>query len=324
MSRDGNLRHVYVCGPKFQGCGSNRVLILFVGDGRVGNQVFQYAALSALAPPGARIVAVGLENLDQLFDLKGPPCFVVPGGVWMKRVVKYLLRPLLLRPLSRWLRVISYAHEAQSQGMHPGSDGELKFRAGLLRSIVFVDGGFYQNSEYWPRPFQPGCLELREEWRAAARRKMAEAGNGATARPCFLHVRRGDYLGYTTYGLTDLLLPTEYFLQAIDSLRARAPQRRLFVVTDDPEWAEREFAGIAERVIISSNPCLDFAVMAECGGGIVSNSTFSLAAALFMRDPDCVIAPQYWFGFRVRQWLPPRIRFAHERIEYLPIRARAA
>jgi hypothetical protein len=56
--------------------------------------------------------------------------------------------------------------------------------------------------------------------------------------------------------------------------------------------------------------------MANCAGGIISNSTFSLAAALFMRDPELVIAPRYWFGFRVREWLPPGIRFDHPRIAY--------
>ena len=72
-------------------------------------------------------------------------------------------------------------------------------------------------------------------------------------------------------------------------------------------------------MVVSTQPLVDFAIMAECAGGILSNSTFSLAAALFVRDPEIVLGPEYWFGFRVGHWLPPRIRFGDPRIEYLAV-----
>ncbi len=297
-------------------------LVVFVGDGRLGNQVFQYAALAAVSAPGARVIAVGLEELGRAFELLGPECTVVPGGIWLKRIVKYLLSPLLLRPLARWLRLVSYGCEVDTAGAHRGRDGRLRIRAGLIRSVLFVDGGFYQNSDYWPEVFPPNVLRLREELRSAARRRLALAPG--TDRPCFLHVRRADYVGFTAYGLPDLLLPTNYFRDAVARVRTRLGPRRLVIVTDDVAWVERELADIPDRLVVCGDPLVDFAVMAECAGGILSNSTFSLAAALFIRDPDIVLAPEFWFGFRVRQWLPPRIRFAHERIEYLPVAEGAA
>lgn len=300
------------------------MLILFVGEGRVGNQVFQYVALNSIASPSSRIIAVGLEHLEELFELRGPRCHVVGGGVWTKRIVKYLVCPLLLRPLARWLRIIGYAHERETRGSHAGSDGELRVRRGLFAQVLFVDGGFYQNSDYWPQPFEARCLELREHWRTAAREQMTRAGAPPERRPFFLHVRRGDYIGFTTYGLSGLQLPTRFYLDAIEAARARAPHRPLIVVTDDPPWAEREFASVPDRILVSSSPCVDFAIMAECAGGIISNSTFSLTAAMFMRAPEVVLGPRYWFGFRVNKWLPPRIRFEHERIEYLAIPGGAA
>jgi hypothetical protein len=295
-----------------------QLLILFTGEGRLGNQVFQYAALNSIAGPESRVVAVGLEDLSRAFELSGPRLSVVPGGRWTKRLFKFVFVPLLLRPLARLLRLISYAREPDSAGPHAGSGGCLQLHPGLFRGVVFVDGGYYQNSEYWPDLFPPRGLRLREYWRAEARRVMGSPAGGA-ARPIFLHVRRADFVGFTTYGLGDLLLPAAYFRKAVEEVRSRLGARRLLIVTDDAAWVEREFADIPDREVVSGSPLVDFAVMTECAAGILSNSTFSLAAALFMRDPELILGPEYWFGFRVQQWLPPRIRFEHARIRYLSI-----
>jgi hypothetical protein len=71
--------------------------------------------------------------------------------------------------------------------------------------------------------------------------------------------------------------------------------------------------------VASFSPALDFAIMTECGSGVLSNSSFSLAAAFMMTSPDLVIAPRYWFGFRVGQWFPPRIQAIHEKLLFLPV-----
>ena len=39
--------------------------IFFIGEGRLGNQIFQYAALCSIAPPGTKILAIGLEDLHR-------------------------------------------------------------------------------------------------------------------------------------------------------------------------------------------------------------------------------------------------------------------
>ena len=232
--------------------------IFFIGEGRLGNQIFQYAALSSIAPGSAQVVAIGLEDIEELFELQGPRLTVLRGGIWFKRFAKRVLVPFVLRPLARHLRLISYACDPVRGDTHRGSAGELELRRGMFASLVFVDGGYYQSSEFWRDIFPPRPLELRQEWRVRAREVIARHAGRTPARPYFLHLRRGDYIGYTTYGVTDLLLPTEFFREAIEKFRSRGGFDLLVVVTDDATWARAEFADLADVVVISEDPARRF------------------------------------------------------------------
>jgi hypothetical protein len=82
---------------------------------------------------------------------------------------------------------------------------------------------------------------------------------------------------------------------------------------------ERNFQDIADKSIASFDPALDFAIMTQCGSGILSNSTFSLAAAFLVEAPEIVVGPRFWLGFRVGAWLPPQIEVRHERMTYVSV-----
>jgi hypothetical protein len=294
-------------------------MIFFYGEGRLGNQIFQYQALSRIAKAGERIVSVGLEDLERSLELRGPKLTVLTRNGVLKRIMKYVGNPLLLRPLSRALRLFNYGSEKR-HGVPPksGPSGELSIRAGLLDGFTFVDGGYYQNSSFWAFLFPTPLFRIKASLRAAARSYL-DSICAAGPRPSFVHVRRGDYLTHIDYGLEDLSLPAGFYHAAIRELALRVGERHLVFVTDDPAWVEENFRNIPGKTIVSLDAALDFAIMAECAGGILSNSTFSLTAALMLNNPDLVIAPKYWFGFRVGLWYPPMIHFEHPKLIYLPV-----
>jgi hypothetical protein len=294
-------------------------MILFYGEGRIGNQIFQYQALNQISRRGERIAAVGLEDLKSVFEFHGPRVLVLTCNRMIKRAVKYFLVPLLLRPLARTLRLISYGFES-TEGVPPrhGGGGELSIRAGLFSRVTFVDGGHYQNASYWRSLFPVSSLLVIPDLRLAARRRLGSLC-GNPLRPSFVHVRRKDYFFHTAYGLDELTLPIEFYRCAIAELARRTGQTHLVFVTDDPQWVEENFSDISDKTIVSADAGLDFAIMSECKSGIVSNSTFSLAAACMLNDPDIIIAPKYWLGFRVGDWFPPKIRFEHPKVFYLPV-----
>ena len=293
-------------------------MIIFYGEGRLGNQIFQYQALSRIASPGERIVAVGLEDLQHALELSGPRLWVLTRSRPVKGFFKYVVLPLVLRPLARTLRLINYASETWfGEAPNNGPSGEIYARTGLLRHLTFVDGGHYQNSVYWTALFPAALFEVKAVLRNAAKHFLAGI-DATTAHRTFVHVRRTDYLTHSDFGLTDLALPAGFYLHAIETLRARVGATHLVFVTDDPGWVQAQFAHIGEKTIASFEAALDFAIMTECDSGILSNSTFSLAAALMLRRPDVVLAPEHWFGFRVGTWYPPRIRYEHANLVYLP------
>ncbi len=292
-------------------------MILFYGEGRLGNQIFQYQALSQIAKPGERIFSVGLEDLHRHLELRGPKLVVLTRNRMLKRIMKYALRPLLLRPMSRTFRLFNYASET-SYGVPPndGASGELLMRTGLFSGFTFVDRGHYQNSCYWPALFPTPLFGIHENLRGSAKRYL-ESICRERLRPTFVHVRRGDYLTHTDYGLKDLALPDSFYRAAIGELTMRVGRTHLVFVTDDARWVEENFADITDKTIVSLNAEMDFAIMTECAGGILSNSTFSLAAAFMLQNPNIVIAPKYWLGFRVGAWYPPKMHYAHSKLVYI-------
>lgn len=296
-------------------------MIIFYGEGRLGNQIFQYRALNRAAKNGEAVLAIGLENLEGVFDIRGSPIYVLTRNYWIKRLFKYIVVPFLLRPLGRTLKLINYTHEPQTEGgRHRGNSVDMILRTGVFRRVTFADGGFYQNaldsSDIFPLPM----LSLKPEVCSKAQDFLRRIGEKTFKPPAFVHVRRGDYRSHGSYGNDQIVLPGAFYRDAMKEIEKRLGPAHFVFVTDDPAWVEENFCDVADKTVAAFEPTTDFAIMAECQAGVLSNSTFSLAAALLMREPEVVIGPLYWFGFRSGEWHPPKIRFDHPKFTYLPVR----
>jgi hypothetical protein len=115
-----------------------------------------------------------------------------------------------------------------------------------------------------------------------------------------------------------LTLPEEYYRRAIAELARRFDPLHLIFVTDDPAWVQRRFADLPGISVVSSSAGADLALMAECRAGILSNSTFALAAAI-LGQARLLIAPRYWLGFRAAAWLPPGVKIDDPRLLYIDV-----
>lgn len=108
-----------------------------------------------------------------------------------------------------------------------------------------------------------------------------------------MHIRRGDYLNQTGWGV----LPNRYYYLALKQARGN-----LYIFSDDLEYCkplydESYFACRKVTFVEGFQPHQDFELMKACKYHIIANSTFSYWAALMDSKPDKVVwCPEYWLG----------------------------
>jgi hypothetical protein len=112
-----------------------------------------------------------------------------------------------------------------------------------------------------------------------------------------VHVRRGDYLHHPVFNVCD----KTYYLDALNQMRARLPNARFFIFSDDPEWCHAEFSDSDQEVVDSgdaaANPLHDLHLMSLASHHIIANSTYSWWAAWLGNKPgQQVIMPNRWYA----------------------------
>lgn len=113
-----------------------------------------------------------------------------------------------------------------------------------------------------------------------------------------LHVRRGDYLTSSSFGVLD----KEFYLRALD----RIPHRgRVFVFSDDPQWCLEAFPDRTTFQVVNCGVSGDLFLMTQCHHTVISRSTYSWWGAwLRERQEGLTLAPSRWFPSF--QGVPPR------------------
>lgn len=116
---------------------------------------------------------------------------------------------------------------------------------------------------------------------------------------CVMHIRGGDYLlGNNTRIYSQL--DESYYLKAINKMQDSSCVKLVNVVTDDKAHASKIIhllqakTGIDFKLSSPSNSYSDFEKIRVARKKILSNSTFSLWAALIGNDAE-IIAPLTWF-----------------------------
>lgn len=292
-------------------------MILFVGEGRLGNQVFQYVAIRTLMGDGP-LWTSGLGSLGSVFEPL-PGLHHGLGGLWIEPAIRRILVPAVVRPLFKHLRIGEYCYEPfETMGGDAMGPSGLAVRTRGLLPLSFVDGGFYQNLSNLLSPSAFRRLQVRRDVLDGAHRAVSEVTRGGPWPQAVMHVRLGDYLSFRAYGLDRILLPEQYYQRAVERAReflgSHAP---ILVVTDDPDWCRSELARLEPIHVVSTSEAVDFALLSMFPVAILSNSTFSLAAACVGLDVQTVIGPEFWFGHAVGQWYPAHIRSHDERFVYV-------
>jgi len=276
-----------------------KIVVIFEW-GRLGNQLFQYAALMKAAPR-AQILTVGMRSLAEwLKESK------LMQRSFAKTVCQKLLRTIGRRRLLKLAgrgRLFSLIAE-----QHKDSRSLITFEEGFFAKIA-VFNGFFQSQEIVVNvsdhlfAIDSNILNDAKEW--------INSQTSYPYRHCyFVHVRRGDYL-YWPSPEEPAALSGLWYQEQIEYILKIDALAQFFIFSDDISFSQK-LLDIGPNICISKGSEMrDLAAMSLCqGGGILSASTFAWWGAYYAKqnNPKALfIAPRYWFGWRKSQWNPPSI-----------------
>ena len=115
-----------------------------------------------------------------------------------------------------------------------------------------------------------------------------------------LHIRRGDYLDEQNRKVYGGICTRHYYKGALETVRQKMKDIKVYIFTDDPEWVKRNFV-YQDSVVVEANTGknngFDLFLMSKCKANIIANSSFSWWGAWLNQNRDkIVIAPTRWFN----------------------------
>jgi len=236
--------------------------------GRLGNQMFQYAALRGIA-----------SNRGYDYCIPGPETFGTADGL-VASSDSNLHTTFKLRPCNRGLTSFVAVHET----MH-NFDSELFNTCADNVDLL----GYFQTDKY----FKHIESSIREDFEFVD--AVVDVCNGYMNQIrrgdiIALHIRRGDYVGLQSYHPLSTL---DYYTTALQQL----PNVQVLVFSDDIEWCKAQQLFRGDRFMFSTrnSTAVDLCLMSMCDYHIIANSSFSWWGA-WLANSKQVFAPNQWFG----------------------------
>lgn len=256
-------------------------------NGRLGNQMFQYAALRGIA---------AFKGYDWCI-----PPFTTP------RVDNYSLANCFLmesvKSTNQYILDRGFAPIVMEKDFH--FDEEL---LNLCPNDVSLHG-FFQTEKYFAHIKGEILTDFtfHDDLSTPVKGFLDELKD-----PIFLHVRRGDpdlvdargfKWSYTQCSDQHPPQALEYYEEA---LKLFPDDQEVVVVSDSPEWVLEQELFKPDRFYVSTpeekypdgsyTPYVDLCIMANCKGGITANSTLSWWGAWLQNGVGKIVAPKMWFG----------------------------
>ena len=254
--------------------------------GRLGNQMFEYAALRGIAARHS-------------YDWCIPP----PDR---KGIENYSLHECFKLSPDRKEGIMDPCQYAQEPHFHFSEEIFEQCPDNVSLHGFFQSWRYFYNVRDQIREdytFHNGILDPCKE--------MMEELEGQ--EPIMLHVRRGDpnltdprgfKWSYTQCGSMHPVQPVEYYEKALKHFRKDQP---VIVFSDSTDWVKEQDFFKPDRFMISEpedkyadgsfTPYADLCLMSLCSHAIIANSSMSWWGAWLQTNPDkIVIAPKMWCG----------------------------
>ncbi len=286
-------------------------MIGVITQGRMGNQMFQYAFIYSKA-----------KELDTSFfitDHSSLHYFELYSAIKKrnnKNIFIYFIKNLFCLPDFKQKKILFNSNIAWLKGIFLYKnkllwDTDFERTADILPTVSdnTVYQGFFQSENY----FKKYSKELYKSF--AIKGKYSNAFNKKyeslySKKTISIHLRRGDYVtfGASELGGLDLTLPLNYYKKCLHLINNKENYNIIFV-SDDIEFFKTKFGNAPYYFFVSNDEITDFQLLLNADIAIISNSSFSWWAAWLNTKPDKTIyAPEYYLGFKVDRYFPKNIR----------------
>ncbi|GGH15342.1 alpha-1,2-fucosyltransferase [Mucilaginibacter phyllosphaerae] len=273
-------------------------------EGRLGNQLFQYAFIYSAAKRLNTSYYIDQyttsSSVDKYFDtnmqLPGPLVAKVFSIKSFKNIFNFHLRRLYYKRLAQFHRLTI------NQFTISDSFNDVALIDNCIYSGYFQSEIFFKNFE--PQIHQ--WFTLKPEHKNAFHLKYNHLYQNN--RIVTIHVRRTDYqnLQHLNLGNADLTLPLGYYQNAISNLNDE--NTHFVFITDDVPFVTHNFRFLTNKTISADTEILDFQHMMNADVCIISNSTFSWWGAWLNSNKNkTVYCPQYYLGYHLKKDFPPNI-----------------
>ena len=251
-------------------------------NGRLGNQIFQYAFYCYLSKKTSKRLFFTNPHhayISKYFELDSFNNLTL-GSKLYSLVTRTIVRVLSFREI--YIQNIQTPREVDAQDWT-------------------IYKGFFQTD--WYLKHTPGALPItlkkpyRDQFEAAFGDLFAEN------KILVVHIRRTDYLNY---GKRDISLPLSYFKQRVNQVKNLNEYKVIFV-SDDIEHVKTYFGDSENYIYSTNNEIIDFQIIMNADVAIISNSSFAWWAAYLSHKNNIVYAPKNWLGFRIGKEHPKKV-----------------
>lgn len=263
-------------------------------NGRLGNQLFQYAALYSIASKTGFTAAISAENLKIKLD----GCLDIGTQKWISyKLNLYDYFPNLSIPLETKI-VAPYSYKQK----HTGYDD------GVTQILDGTDlEGYFQSEKYFKDyssiikkefQFKPEliseCKKIFNENMSGMPKYTIPLQNIKYGLAVSIHLRRTDFLSNPI----NYVLDADYFQNAIEILYEKFDAfTKFFVFSDDIPYCKEMFGDSQDFYYSQGTEISDLCLMSMCDHFITSNSTLSWWGAWLGDNPNkIVITPSKWFN----------------------------
>ena len=286
-------------------------------EGRLGNQMFQYAFARSLQEKSqeeivldfskfdSRDVSQGWENQLKYFHTN----FKEQRGVklsWIQRRVLHLYskekKKKSRNRLEEHYFEIKWSKLLNFFGIYLLTQGYCPFSEKTFFSNKYVEG-YFESSQYFQQIREQLVKEFTPKYPPLEENKKLYQIAADTESIC-VTVRRGDSVSDNSIQKFVDICSVDYFLEGVQIIRKKLNTNNLSVIvfSDDVDWCRENirFEGISNVFYESGNDPIweKIRMMYSCKHFVISNSSFSWWAQYLSRNENkIVVAPSKWRNY---------------------------